>query len=91
MTYQKQEWRNNDRSTPLSAERLLHMEEGIAAAHSNTGGGGGVAPHIGPNGNWWVGETDTGTPAQGPPGTGGGGGVNLVEDPPGSGLFVIGA
>jgi hypothetical protein len=25
----------------------------------------GTAPHIGPNGNWWLGETDTGTPAQG--------------------------
>lgn len=25
----------------------------------------GTDPHIGPNGNWWVGETDTGTPAQG--------------------------
>ena len=58
MTYQKQEWRNNDRSTPLSAERLLHMEEGIATAV------GGAAPHI-ENGNWWVGETDTGVRAVG--------------------------
>lgn len=32
MAYQPQEWRNDDPSTPLSAERLLHMEEGIAAA-----------------------------------------------------------
>lgn len=24
-----------------------------------------MTPHVGPNGNWWVGETDTGTPAQG--------------------------
>lgn len=38
MTYQKQQWRNNDHSTPLSAERLNHMEEGIADAHSNTVG-----------------------------------------------------
>lgn len=38
MTYQKQQWRNNDRSTPLSAERLNHMEEGIADAHSNAVG-----------------------------------------------------
>ena len=28
----------------------------------------GVTPHIGANGNWWIGETDTGTPATGPEG-----------------------
>lgn len=36
MTYQKQEWRNNDRSTPLSAERLNHMEEGISEAYGQS-------------------------------------------------------
>ncbi len=29
------------------------------------GGGGGITPHIGENGNWWIGETDTGTRAKG--------------------------
>lgn len=29
-------------------------------------GQGGVAPHIGDNGNWFVGDTDTGVAAQGP-------------------------
>lgn len=28
----------------------------------------GVTPHIGPNGNWWVGNTDTGFPSRGPRG-----------------------
>lgn len=28
----------------------------------------GKTPHIGENGNWWIGETDTGTPATGPEG-----------------------
>lgn len=31
-------------------------------------GDDGVTPHIGANGNWWIGETDTGTKAQGEPG-----------------------
>lgn len=29
--YEKQTWVDGDKSTPLSAERLNHMEEGIAA------------------------------------------------------------
>ncbi len=28
-------------------------------------GNDGITPHIGLNGNWWIGETDTGIPAQG--------------------------
>lgn len=32
------------------------------------GGGDVIAPHIGENGNWYVGETDTGVAAQGEPG-----------------------
>lgn len=33
MAYDKQEWRNKDKSTPLSARRLLHIEDGIESAH----------------------------------------------------------
>lgn len=32
MSYTPQEWRNGDKTTPLSAARLLHMEQGIADA-----------------------------------------------------------
>ena len=32
MAYTKQTWTNGDSSTPLSAERLNHIEDGIAAA-----------------------------------------------------------
>lgn len=32
----------------------------------------GQTPYIGENGNWWIGNTDTGTKAQGPAGTGSG-------------------
>lgn len=31
----------------------------------------GITPHIGENGNWFIGETDTGVAAQGPPGEAG--------------------
>lgn len=30
MAYEKQEWRDDDPETPLSAERLKHIEDGIA-------------------------------------------------------------
>ena len=30
-----------------------------------TGGGNGLTPHIGANGNWWLGDEDTGKPSQG--------------------------
>lgn len=34
-------------------------------------GENGQTPHIGDNGHWWIGTTDTGIPAQGEPGTDG--------------------
>ena len=37
--------------------RLKTLEQG--------GGAGGITPHIGENGNWWIGEEDTGTKAMG--------------------------
>lgn len=39
MSYQKQEWRNDDTQTPLSAERLTHIEDGVAAAYVKAGTG----------------------------------------------------
>ena len=38
----------------------------------------GITPHIGQNGNWFIGDTDTGVPASG--GGGGGGGVSFTTD-----------
>lgn len=48
----------------------------IKALEENGGGGGtagndGITPHIGENGNWYTGETDTGVQAQGPAGPAG--------------------
>jgi len=75
MAYTPQEWRNGDPDTPLTAERLLHIEQGIAAkaqrgpkGTDGTDGQDGVTPHIGENGNWFLGTEDTGTPARGPAG-----------------------
>ena len=34
----------------------------------NIRGDNGTTPHVGENGNWWIGETDTGVAAQGPQG-----------------------
>lgn len=53
------DWKNRPNfSTPITAEAMEHIEEGIAEAHRLLAA------------------------------IGSGGGVSLVEDPPGSGLFV---
>ena len=38
---------------------------------NGTAGRDGVSPHIGDNGNWWIGDTDTGVPVTGPAGNDG--------------------
>lgn len=53
----------------IDAEVTQLKENGIPG----TPGENGVTPHIGENGNWWVGDTDTGTPARGPKGENGDG------------------
>ena len=75
MAYTPQEWRNDDETTPLSAGRLTHIEDGISGAHGRldalptpVDGDDGVTPHIGEHGNWFLGTEDTGTPARGPAG-----------------------
>lgn len=39
-------------------------------------GADGITPHIGNNGNWYIGTTDTGKPSQGTPGKNGADGIN---------------
>ena len=46
-------------------------EKGETGAQGEKGADG-LTPYIGANGNWWVGETDTGVKAQGPQGVSGG-------------------
>lgn len=59
----------------------LPGEKGEPGANGATGPAGapgkdGVSPHIGENGNWYVGETDTEVPATGPQGKPGANGTN---------------
>lgn len=37
MAYEPQEWRDNDPDTPLSAERLNHIEQGITDVEATPG------------------------------------------------------
>lgn len=72
--------RNNGYSCNLSAEfsefensketiiRITDEKGSRAAVIKN--GEDGITPHIGANGNWWVGETDTGVKAEGKDGKG---------------------
>ncbi len=39
--------------------------DGLSEKLENGGGAAGITPHIGDNGNWWIGNTDTLKPARG--------------------------
>lgn len=47
--------------TVITAANLNEIQDSIIALESN----GGIAPHIGDNGNWYIGSTDTGRPSRG--------------------------
>lgn len=80
-----------DAAVVAAAARAVAAAEAAEAAVNTPGrkGDDGLTPRI-QEGTWWIGDHDTEVPAQGPPGEGGET-ITLVEDPPGSGLFVIGA
>lgn len=44
MAYEKQTWNNGDPATPLSAERLNHIEDGIAGIELTPGPQGPAGP-----------------------------------------------
>ena len=44
MAYEKQTWNNGDAATPLSAERLNHIEDGIANVELTPGPQGPAGP-----------------------------------------------
>ena len=79
MAYTPQEWRNDDPTTPLSADRLNHIEQGIAGIELLEGpqgppGDPGPQGEQGPPG-------DKGDPGeQGPPGADGADGFPSESD-----------
>ena len=50
-----------------------------ADGNNGTDGTNGLTPTIGANGSWWIGETDTGVPAQGQDGADGTNGTNGTD------------
>lgn len=87
MTYTKQTWRDGDRSTPLSATRLSHVETGIAEAHNLVGEKLSADELEGalPDRLSEAALTDKIEALSS------GSGSNLIEDPDNPGLYLIGA
>lgn len=54
-------------------------------------GGGGITPHIGDNGNWYLGDTDTGKPSRGETGAKGDTGPQGPAGKDGAGMDITGA
>ncbi len=60
----------NDLNSTRKAGSFFRITPEAATFMFNMNGTDGITPNIGENGNWWIGETDTGVPASG--GTSGG-------------------
>ena len=81
-----------DDGSPLSDESTL-SDEGSAApgrdGSDGSDGTDGLTPHIGSNGNWWIGSTDTGIKATGSDGKDGQNGVDGQDGKDGVGIANI--
>ena len=62
----------------------LFMTFGLTSCASD-----GKTPYIGDNGNWWIGETDTGVPATGPAGQDGKDGEDGKDGSDGKSVTVV--
>lgn len=67
--------------TVITAENLNEIQDAIITLENN----GGITPHIGDNGNWYIGSTDTGKPSRGKTGPAGTPGKD------GAGMDITGA
>lgn len=80
MAYTKQTWNDDDPATPLSAARLNHVEEGIAAkAEKGDKGDPGPEGPQGPQGEPGVDGADGADGAQGPKGDPGADGADGAD------------
>ena len=61
--------------TVITAKNLNEIQDAIITLERN----GGVTPHIGENGNWYIGSTDTGKPSRGEKGDPGAAGKTPVK------------
>lgn len=62
MSYEATTWRDGDL---ITAEKLNKIEQALANGETGTPGKDGITPTIGTNGNWYLGDTDTGKPSRG--------------------------
>lgn len=58
------DFKNSD-TWELSFKDKVLAAKKVGADDGGTGGENGVTPHIGENGNWYIGNTDTGKPSRG--------------------------
>ena len=58
------DFKNSD-TWELSFKDKVLAAKKVGADDGGTGGENGVTPHIGENGNWYIGDTDTGKPSRG--------------------------
>lgn len=66
------------------------FNNGELKGQDGVSGANGITPHIGDNGNWFIGETDTNKPSQGTNGVNGNDGVSITKSEVNtSGEFVI--
>ena len=66
----------NGETWELSFKDKVLAAKKVGADDGGTGGENGVTPHIGENGNWYIGNTDTGKPSRGAKGDTGAAGAD---------------
>lgn len=83
MDYQKLNLKNGNTVTEEHFGRIDEIIASIVEYINEIGdyknGADGLTPHIGENGNWWIGEIDTGVKARGTDGKNGTNGTNGVD------------
>ncbi len=73
-------------SSQYTGQQIEEVVRKVLDGDIGTGGTGanGITPHIGTNGNWWIGEEDTNVPATGPQGPAGANGIDGQDGAPGA-------